>query len=429
MNDSNLFDFDDFEELGGMFDEDPFAGGSSESETVSAKSKISGAMAADDPAASTGQESASTAAPVTIKPEEKVSGDPEDPPVNILQKAAEDAENAETWQTAKSVFALPAIFDFDGIEEEIENADISFDELRNLKKIDFPQLEEGRKVSWTISYGSITKAIYKTSQKISDVRLEVEQSKEFFSALKKAKDKCPRFRVKPAVQMKNKGTASYKAICSNIEEAEQSEKPICIFPGRNGQLYLMRKKETGTFITSAAPIEKASEVSVGFRPTLPLIPFSLFNQIISFFREYSNGENVTEALAQIYWDRQEKKFTVFVPEQIADHTHVEAVCLDQNHPDESRYLYYADIHSHNLMDAFFSAMDDRDEKATGLYFVVGNLNHFFPSVRARISNGGRYLEIPVDTVVEAPEYSYPVEWKSSIRVSHENYKELLDDEI
>ena len=138
---------------------------------------------------------------------------------------------------------------------------------------------------------------------------------------------------------------------------------------------------------------------------------------------------MTEALAQIYWDRQEKKFTVFVPEQIADHTHVEAVCLDQNHPDESRYLYYADIHSHNLMDAFFSAMDDRDEKATGLYFVVGNLNHFFPSVRARISNGGRYLEIPVDTVVEAPEHSYPVEWKSSIRVSHENYKELLDDEI
>ena len=116
MNDSNLFDFDDFEELGGMFDEDPFAGGSSESETVSAQSEISGAMAADDTAAPDGQESASAAASVSSKPEEKMPDGPEDAPVNILQKAAEDAEAADTQQTAKSVFALPAIFDFDGID-------------------------------------------------------------------------------------------------------------------------------------------------------------------------------------------------------------------------------------------------------------------------------------------------------------------------
>ena len=58
---------------------------------------------------------------------------------------------------------------------------------------------------------------------------------------------------------------------------------------------------------------------------------------------------------------------------------------DEDLPDDTRYLYYADIHSHNSMKAVFSAIDDMDERGTRLYLVIGRLDQFFPEISARIS--------------------------------------------
>ena len=74
-----------------------------------------------------------------------------------------------------------------------------------------------------------------------------------------------------------------------------------------------------------------------------------------------------------------------------------------------------DIHSHNSMRAFFSAIDDNDEKATRLYTVIGNLHEYFPDVKTRISNGGKFLDINPAEVFELAGQPFPEEWKDSVK--------------
>ena len=55
-----------------------------------------------------------------------------------------------------------------------------------------------------------------------------------------------------------------------------------------------------------------------------------------------------------------------------------------------------DIHSHNLMDAYFSSTDNSDEKATRIYAVIGRLDKLFRDISMRISVGGKFVDIKSD---------------------------------
>jgi hypothetical protein len=71
--------------------------------------------------------------------------------------------------------------------------------------------------------------------------------------------------------------------------------------------------------------------------------------------------------------------------------------------------------------AFFSKEDDRDEKATRLYTVIGRLDRYAPEIKTRISNGGTFLEIAPAEVFEHLDVSFPEErqgWFSCIRQNH-----------
>jgi hypothetical protein len=74
------------------------------------------------------------------------------------------------------------------------------------------------------------------------------------------------------------------------------------------------------------------------------------------------------------------------------------------------------------MKAFFSSVDDRDEKATRLYTVIGNLHEYFPDIKTRISNGGKFMEIAPLCVFELAESSFPMKWTEKVRfrARHEN---------
>jgi hypothetical protein len=52
------------------------------------------------------------------------------------------------------------------------------------------------------------------------------------------------------------------------------------------------------------------------------------------------------------------------------------------------------------MRAFFSATDNADEKATRVYAVIGNVLSYFPEIKVRISNGGKFHEIEPEVVFE-----------------------------
>ena len=338
------------------------------------------------------------------------------PPLDIDPLAAAMAEQeAKTEQkAAKSLFEKAPVFHYGSAREDITDPGMTFEELRIAKSADFPELGEGKKVSWTVEYGKTVKTI--TDPKgitIASVKSEIELSKAFLDNLKKAKDKNPDCLVKPKVTAQSKGIAAYKGVFPTLEEARASDKTICTIPGADGRVYELRKNELGEFIAPKDCVIDLPSVVAGFTPALPLVPMELLAQIISFFRCCMTGPEEFEALAHIFWDKQEEKFVAHIPKQRVTKAHIDADLSQEDLP-EDRYLHYIDIHSHNSMEAKFSRVDDEDERATRIYIVVGRLDKFFPDITVRMSCGGTYLTLPPGCVLESFGGVFPKEWRAQV---------------
>lgn len=354
-----------------------------------------------------------TAAPPAEKPA------PEQPEVSAAAEnpiaAAFEQKTAEN--TKKGLLEKPPVFYHKGVKEEIEDPSMTFEELRIRKSEDFTDLEEGKRVSWSVEYCGIRKEIKDPKgTTIISVKETIERSREFLAALKKTKEKNPCCYVKPKVEMKTKGNAAYKGKFGSLEEARASDKVICMVPARNGRIYELRKMEQGEFIAPKNNVVDFSEIRAGFTPALPKIPAQLMGEIIAFFRAIMTENEENEAFVQIYWDKEEKRFFAYVPKQSVCKDEVEADLRGCPYDDEERYICYADIHSHNSMDAFFSGKDDRDERSVGLYFVFGELDHFYPEIKARIFCGDNFVTIDPATVIEGLEQPFPQEWLDQVSV-------------
>lgn len=133
------------------------------------------------------------------------------------------------------------------------------------------------------------------------------------------------------------------------------------------------------------------------------------DQIIGFFRYFMCEDGEFEALVHLYWDRYQGRFEVVIPKQRVSKARIDVDLTERALPEED-YLHYADIHSHNSMKADFSDIDDRDEQATRLYLVVGELDRLYPSISARVSCGGTFLPVDPSLVVEKNPGGFPDEW-------------------
>lgn len=337
-------------------------------------------------------------------------------PVNPISAAIDKQETKAAQAAAKSLFEKPPIFSYGSAKDEITDGAMTFEELRIAKADDFPELGEGKRVSWSVEYGKVTKAI--TDPKgttIQSVKEEIERSKAFLDGLKKSKDKSPDCLVKPRVTAQSKGIASYKGVFPSLEEAKASDKTICLFPSGDGRVYELRKTELGEFIAPKDNVVEFPHIRAGFTPALPLIPQSLLQQIVSFFRCYMNEAEEFEALAHILWDKEQDQFVVHVPHQEVSKAHISADLSRDEFPEE-RYLHYMDIHSHNSMAAKFSPVDDQDERATRLYTVLGRLDKFFPKITVRMSCGGTYCELDPALVFESLGEAFPREWRDNVKI-------------
>ena len=322
------------------------------------------------------------------------------------------AEKAKSTKAEQGFEEKLPIFTYGGATETINDTSKTFDELRIEKSTDFPELEEGKRVSWTVEYGKITKNVPDPKgTSIGKIKSDIETSKEFLDGLKKAKDKNPVCKVKPRVTAQSKGTA-YKGVFTTLEEADASGKTISIVPARDGKVYEIRNTEIGKFITPTSGDNMLSEVKPDFVSGLPLIPSSLMIKIFAFFRHFVSENCENEALLNIYWDKEEKQFVAYAPEQTATKVSVDTKIDERFNTD--RYIHYMDIHSHNTMSAFFSRVDDMDEKATRLYSVIGRLDTHNPQIRTRISNGGKFLNIDPAQVFETADLSFPKEWENNV---------------
>ena len=333
---------------------------------------------------------------------------------NPIAAAFDKQEEKAAQAKAKSLFEKTPVFSYGSAREAITDPAMTFEELRIAKSDDFPELSEGKRVSWTVEYGKVTKAI--TDPKgttIRSVKEGIEQSKAFLDGLKKAKDKNPDCLVKPRVTAQSKGIASYKGVFQTLEEARASEKPICLIPGGDGRVYELRKTELGEFVAPKDKVIDFQQIRAGFTPALPLIPLELLQQIISFFRCFMESGKEFEALAHILWDKEAEEFTVHIPRQDVSKARIDADLSRDTLP-EGRYLHYADIHSHNSMEAKFSFVDDQDEQATRIYIVLGRLDRFFPDISVRMSCGGTYQELNPGTVIEGLGAVFPREWRDNV---------------
>ena len=311
------------------------------------------------------------------------------------------------------VLKLP-IFSYANAKEEIVDTSKTFDELRNEKAEDFPELDDATAVSWKMTYGTITKTV-STPKKttIASLKKQIEESKEFMDCLKKAKGEIE-CKVIPSVTAKKKGiVASYKGVANSLEEAVSSGKQIVFVPSSDGKIYEVRNNQIGTFIAEADSVSLFSKVRAGFIPALPKIPYSILSEIIAFFKTFVTVKSENEAMANIYWSFEEEKYRVHVPKQT-----VTKASVDTNLPDidEEKFLLVMEVHSHNTMGAVFSRTDDKDEIATRLYTVIGRLDKVFPDMTTRISVGGKHLVIDPAIVFDGIGGEFPEKWKEAVEI-------------
>ena len=261
----------------------------------------------------------SATAPIVNTPAKVLAEAPAENPI----AAAFEQKTAEN--TKKGLLEKPPVFYHKGVKEEIDDPSMTFEELRIRKSDDFTDLEEGKRVSWSVEYCGIRKEVKDPKgTTIISMKEMIERSREFLDALKKTKDKAPCCYVKPKVEMKTKGNAAYKGKFGTLEEARTSDKVICLIPSNDGRIYELRKMEQGEFIAPKKNVVDFSEVRAGFSPALPKIPAELMGQIIAFFRAFMTDHGENEAFAQIYWDKAEKRFFAYVPKQSVCKEEVEA---------------------------------------------------------------------------------------------------------
>lgn len=361
-------------------------------------------------AQNTAAQSAQTTTAVPTAPQSAPPSETSNPiEAAFAQKSAEN--------TQRSLLERLPVFVHKNAREPIEDTSQTFEELRIRKSEDFADLEEGKYVSWSVEYCGIRREIKDPKgTTIISVKETIERSREFLDALKKGKGgKKPECLVKPKVVMKTKGTASaYKGNFQTVEEARASDKVICLIPSDDGKFYELRKTDAGEFIAPKKKVLGFQQVRAGFTPALPLIPLDLIGSIASFFRSFMEENVEYEALALVYWDKIEERFFAYIPKQVVTKEHIDADLRDCPYDDDPRYIRYADIHSHNSMEAFFSGEDDRDERGTGLYLVMGEMNRFFPDIKARISCGGSFVDIDPGQVIEGLNHNYPQDWVKNV---------------
>jgi PRTRC genetic system protein A len=192
--------------------------------------------------------------------------------------------------------------------------------------------------------------------------------------------------------------------------------------------WLVQKNKTGYYGA------KKSEVGI---PTLPdthplpnaffdltygKIPNEILDQIVAFFRDIMKKYNNAEAFVQVYWDKQEEKYVVQVPKQQVSGGSVRYDAQENlNVVDRKRYVFVYECHSHNSMNAFWSGIDNADEKELRIYGVFGELDTDDYKCLHRFFVGEKQVDVDLKLIFDIPQK----EDDSKYLVSHKNKQYLV----
>lgn len=162
------------------------------------------------------------------------------------------------------------------------------------------------------------------------------------------------------------------------------------------------------------------------------VPMQLLKDIENFFRAfmiknvnsasgYRPGHGDYEAMALILYNVDTKQYRVSIPTQTVSKASV-SYDIDDKADNE---IVVVDIHSHNSMGAFFSGVDDRDDRSgawvTG---VLGKLDQpEFASVW-RFNAGATKVQLTIADIFETPNITAnPVDksWMDKVKVGYPAY--------
>jgi len=218
-----------------------------------------------------------------------------------------------------------------------------------------------------------------------------------------------------------------KLLCSyhiGTEGAAESDKPFKYLMGGKG-IYKVVNNKVGEFIIklpTTDTIPGLPDLAEGVSLKLPKIPYSEFYRTIAFFKEVISKKGNYEAMLQFYYDEANKSYIVFCPDQEITGTTVKF----KRHPEmDDNYTIVMDIHSHNSMGAFFSGVDNADEKETRLFGVIGELNREYPAFKFRISVSGVYKEISYLSVFDFPLEDMMARISASIPAAADSPSDML----
>ncbi|WP_218624923.1 MULTISPECIES: hypothetical protein [unclassified Sporosarcina] len=256
---------------------------------------------------------------------------------------------------------------------------------------------------------------------LEELRVELEKSFAQFSAARTKWDVDEESkRLFPDAFAGSKGGHSLLRgpFLTSIEEAESHPGNISYVPGQDGHLYEVRKSPFGRMIAKTSYVPQLEQVESGFTFDLPKIPRTILANILSFFKAYTRKGNY-EVMIRVYWDQQEELYVVECPMQTVTGTHIDCRYGDEFMGRNSlRYMVVLEIHSHNVMRAFFSSTDDHDEQRYGLYAVVGRLNRPIPEILLRAKSNEHSVIVPASDVFELDingvQEGYPLDWDEKV---------------
>lgn len=212
-----------------------------------------------------------------------------------------------------------------------------------------------------------------------------------------------------------------------LEEAKASDKLIVYLPTVKGTYKIMKTPFAFLpLLEDPTAIGTETEIPV-FEMTHGKIPVTLLLQIQHFFVDVCTEMNSVEAMVCIYWNMEKRRYELHCPEQIVSSGHISykrnrELELDPN------YVLVMDIHSHNNMSAFFSGTDDRDEKETRVFGVMGRVTDVPMQEKYRFGVAGKFTELQRTDIFDSDmklspcSVKYPEEWWGKISTRGNSYR-------
>ena len=184
--------------------------------------------------------------------------------------------------------------------------------------------------------------------------------------------------------------AEWAVFINEVPETVEKNSNLLLFG--DGQ-WLIRKNQIGQFCrkykTDGIPsLDDGPEPS--FKFALPRIPMDILKKQVSFYRDVMKDFSNAEAYSIVLYDKEEERYFLEIPKQRISGASVSYAQdeLREKFP-SNRYIEVISAHSHNTMGAFFSGVDDADEKGDMLYMVMGQLDKAVPAYKIRANVAGK----------------------------------------